>query len=71
MEVLIDKIAKVIFFGKFSNRETALIKQILENKDGDSREKANAICDLLGLERRNNRAAIEGEIYKHINTENP
>ena len=70
MDELIAQISRAIYY-KFDGAETSCIKQILDNNDADEREKANTICDLIGVERRSNRALIEGEIYKHINTQRP
>lgn len=71
MDVLIGEIANVIGVFVFDDIEKADIKEILEDNDTDAYEKASAICDLLGIERRHNRGAIVGKIFKQNNTQLP
>ena len=71
MDELIRKIANAVWSTGFSAKETNAIKKILSRTDCSEHEKATDICDIIGIQRRGNRTAIEIAIYEHNKTEKP
>lgn len=54
----LQEILKAIYWDKFSPSQIKIVSAIINNDDDGNNEKANAICDYLGIERRYNRSAI-------------
>lgn len=55
---LMSKILEAIFWKQFTPKQESAIKNIIHNKDLSSMEKANLICELLQIEKRENRGNI-------------